>query len=100
MDSYSRRFFDNSQVFILEYDLEWNLLSCHRLRFECPEIQLDGFSASNTVTGFVMAAVDVNAAGLIQALDLRTCQVVELLRKKNIQSESSILRSGLELHCG
>src|SRR5262249_19341015 len=70
MDHYSCKLFDDCQIFVLEIDLERNLLWCEWLRFKDPEIDFNGFSAANLVPGFVVPAFDLNRTRAVQDLYL------------------------------
>jgi hypothetical protein len=70
MDHDACRLFNDSQIFVLEVDLERHLLWCEWLRFETPEIDLNGFSAPNPIPGFVKPAFDLNRTSAVQVLNL------------------------------
>jgi hypothetical protein len=68
--------------------------------FEGMEIDFDCFSTSKAVPGFVVPAIDMDSARLIEVLYLRTTEILQALRKEDVQTHSPIVKSGLELHCG
>src|SRR5262245_5371453 len=100
MDYKSGRLLYDCEVLVLEENLERDLLWrewCWTKRFE---IDFDGLSASNPVSGFVLAAIDANCSGFVEYLDLRTSDVAKVLGKKDVQTQTLGVMPGLNFHCG
>lgn len=64
------------------------------------QIDFNGLAAADPIPGFVRMPFDADGSGTIQQLDLGSRQVFEALRKKDIQAEPPVFRTGLELHFG
>src|SRR5262249_32842959 len=99
MDHQSCRLLYDSQILIFKVNLERDLLRSQWQRFVGLEIHFDNLSAPNAVAGLVLAAVDTDCPRRIEDLDLGTGEVLEVLRKENVQPEPSGIRPGQDFHC-
>jgi hypothetical protein len=99
MDHQSCRLLNDSQILIFKVDLERDLLRCQWQRFEGLEIHFDDLSAPNAVAGLVLAAVHMDCPRPVEDLNLGTGEVLEVLRKENVQPEPSGIRPGQDFHC-
>ena len=64
------------------------------------EIHLNNLAAPDPIPGLIRVPFNADSAGTVQQLDLRSSQVFQALREKNIQAKPPVLRAGLELHSG
>jgi hypothetical protein len=100
MDHQSGRLFDDSQILVLEIDLERDFLCDEGRLVEGVKIDFDRFPASNPVSGFVLASFDADGARTIQELNLRPGEIFETPGKKDVQTKSAIVRICQEFHSG
>src|SRR5579883_1505069 len=97
----SCRLLNDGDVLVLKIDLERDLLRCERRRGrDGIEIDLDRFAAADTVPGLIRMTFDADGAGTVQELNLRSGQVFDAPGEKDVETEPTVLRAGLELHFG